>query len=185
MGRVRLVLVAGALVLAAAACGTEPSSAPPAVAQNPAGDAPAPTAPVGANGQPITNLCDLLSDQDVSTILGIAAKAPTASGTSATGTTCAYGDQLTLTVTVLASPDAASSAVKDAVGKAKFSTRKDGVQGGVDESVYGTGPAAYGLTLRRQKLVVSILIPGPATDGEAKVVQLAGIVLSRANALGT
>jgi hypothetical protein len=178
------LLAAGALMMLAGACGTEPAATPPAAGPG-GGLPPAPTAPVGADGQPITNLCELLTDKDVSSVLGVEAKAPAANDATATSATCAYGDSMTLTVTVLPSADAASSTLREAVQNGKFTTKKDGVQAGVDESVYGTTKESFGLTLRRKNLVVTILVPTAPVEGEAKVAQLAGIVLSRANALGT
>ena len=42
-----------------------------------------------------------------------------------------------------------------------------------------------GLGLRRQKLVVTIVLPGAPDQAEIKLIQLAGRLLSRAHALGT
>ena len=53
----------------------------------------------------------------------------------------------------------------------------------MDQSVYGTGPDAAALSVRRLKLVVTIVVPAKP-DSEATLVQLAGRLLARANALG-
>jgi len=55
----------------------------------------------------------------------------------------------------------------------------------VDESVYAMGNDFSGLGLRRQKLVVTIVLPGLPDQAEIKLIQLAGRLLSRAHALGT
>jgi len=185
MSRARVGLLGAAMAamaMLASGCGTEPSSAPsiPAPTEN-----PAPTAPVGANGQPITNLCDLLTDQDFSTVLGVAAKAPATNDANATSASCVYGDKMTLTVKVLATTDEAANSIQDAVKNGPFTTKKNGPLGGVDESVYGTGKDSIGITVRREKLVITITAPGKPADGEIKLIQLAGLLLSRANALGT
>ena len=55
----------------------------------------------------------------------------------------------------------------------------------MDESVYAMGPDMSALGLRREKLVVTITLPGPPEQAEIKLIQLAGRLLSRAANLGT
>lgn len=188
MGRVRLgllgaVVAVGLSATLLAGCGTQPpsTSAPqPGLATT-----PPPTAPVGPDGKPITNLCDLLSEQDLTTTLGVQAKAPVASDSSATSASCDFGEKVTMTVKVLGSAEEAASALAAAVQAGPFQKKEEGVVGGIDESVYGTGTGAYGLALRRVNLVVTITAPGAPSDGKIKLIQVAALVLSRANALGT
>jgi hypothetical protein len=185
MGRARVGLV-GALVAALfgagllAGCGqdaTPPVTADPNVT-------PPPTAPVGADGQPITTLCDLLSDQDFSSIMQVPAKAPKTDKATETRATCSYGKNLLLTVTVADSDAASSAAYASALRRDAFLSKEAGAIGGVDESAFGTGAEAIGIAVRRLKLVFTVEIPGDTENGRPKLVQLGGVLLSRANALG-
>jgi len=52
---------------------------------------------------------------------------------------------------------------------------------GVDASTYGNSPDAAALALRRQKLVLTVVVPG--ANAQAALVQLANRALARAGAL--
>jgi hypothetical protein len=181
MARVRRrtsVLAVALLAALLAGCGAEPAPVAPPPAD------PPPTAPVGADGQPITSLCDLLSVNDFSQVAGLAAAAPAAKDATPTEATCDFGSNLTLIVTTRPSIEDAMGAYQQSQKPAWFADSvKQGPIGGVDQSVYGTGPAVAALSVRRLKLVVTIAVPAKQ-DSEATLVQLAGRVLSRANALG-
>jgi hypothetical protein len=188
MMKARLALLGaatGAAVAVATLAGACDIGAPPPNTVPPSADQvpPPPTAAVGANGQPITSLCDLLSEEDFNRILSVTAKAPTANDATMTSADCVYGKNILLTIRI--GPDLASAqSTYDSMTKALQSPKK-GPIGGVDASVYGKGSDSVALGLRRQKMVVTITAPGVPADGEIKLVQLAGLVLSRANALGT
>jgi hypothetical protein len=182
-------LVAATLVMLVAGCGTAPSSQanPP-----PAPEAGAPTAAVGANGQPIASLCDLLAEADFAELTGTSARKPAAGDATATAATCDYGSNLKLNVQVVNTVDDAATAYRTTTSSAGFTALEQGVMGGgVEESSYGTAAGTDVLNLRRLKLVVSIAIPAPAASPapdqlpKFKLIQLAGRVLSRAHALGT
>lgn len=174
-------LVVGAAALAlASGCGSDPASptTPPGVS--------APTAPVNANGQPITSLCELISKTDVTEVTGIAATDPTADGATMLAAVCKYGGDVEIAITTSGSIDSATSTYHSALeGTAFSSVIKQGPIGGVDESVYAVGTGVNSLGLRRQKLVVAIMLPATQEQAEIKLIQLAGRLLSRANALGT
>lgn len=177
MGRARIGLVVAASVAALmAGCGSEP-----APAGNPG--PPPPTAPVGADGKPISSLCDLLTGQDFTELTGQTAKTPAVVDPAAKTATCDYGGSMTMNVQIGGSLDAAASAYQSTLKTGGFTEVKPGAIGGVDESTYGTAAGSGVLNLRRLKLVVSIAVPG--TNGEVQLIQLAARVLSRANALGT
>ena len=179
MGRARVGLLVALVSVAMlmAGCGSEPATT--AVDNGP----PAPTAPVGSDGKPITSLCELLTEQDFTELTGQTAKKAATSTATDTRATCDYGANMKLSVQVGGSLDAAAGAYQTALKTGGFSEVKKGAIGGVDESSYGTAAGAGVLNLRRLKLVVTIAVPGP--DSEIKLVQLAGRVLARANALGT
>lgn len=171
------VLAVAAVAALLAGCGADP---PPPPAPVP----PAPTAPVGADGQPITSLCDLLSVNDFSQVGGLTAAAPAAKDATATNATCEFGPNLTLIVSSRPTVEDAMGAYQQSLKPAWFAgSVKQGPIGGVDQSVYGTGPTVAALSVRRLKLVVTITVPAKQ-DSEPTLVQLAGRVLSRANALG-
>jgi hypothetical protein len=170
------VLVGGLL----AGCGQE-ATPPPAADPN---VPPPPTAPVGPDGQPITTLCDLLSERDFSSVMQVDAEAPKTDKATETRATCDYGDNLLLTVTVADSDDAASAAYATALRRDSFLSKEDGAIGGVDESAFGTGAEDIALAVRRLKLVFTIEIKGDTENGRAKLIQLGGLLLSRAHALG-
>jgi hypothetical protein len=173
------VVAATALALTSG-CGSDPA---PAV-NPPGGDAP--TAAVNANGQPITSLCDLISKTDVAEVTGITAADPAADGASMQAAVCRYGGDVEVAITSNASIDAASQSYQSALKGTAFSNIiKQGPIGGVDESVYAVGVGVNSLGLRRQKLVVAIMLPATQEQAEIKLIQLAGRLLSRANALGT
>jgi hypothetical protein len=175
----RLALVVATGVLAAG-CGSDPASTPgPSVPD-------APTAPVNAQGKPITSLCELLSKQDITEVTGLAATEPTSDGATSAAAVCKYGADVEVAIAANGSIDAASATYRSALEGTAFSNViKQGPIGGVDESVYATGIGVNSLGLRRQKLVVAIMLPGTAEQAEIKLIQLAGRLLSRANALGT
>jgi hypothetical protein len=176
--RLALVLAVGAL---AAGCGSDPAS----TASGP-DVAPAPTAPVNADGKPITSLCELLSKQDIAEVTGLAATEPTSDGATQAAAVCKYGADVEVVIAANGSIDAATRTYESALQGTAFSNViKQGPIGGVDESVYATGVGVNSLGLRRQKLVVAIMLPGNADQAEIKLIQLAGRLLSRANALGT
>jgi hypothetical protein len=179
MGRARVGLLA-AVALAAMMAGCSSSPAVPAGVQN---GPPPPTAPVGANGQPITSLCDLLTQQDFESLTGQTGKKVEPKDVTQTSATCDYGTNMRLNIQIGGSLDDATATYQKASKTDGFTAVKQGPIGGVDESVFGTAAGSGVLSLRRLKLVVTISAPG--TDSEIKLVQLAALVLSRANALGT
>jgi hypothetical protein len=181
MNRVRVGLfTALAAVALAAGCGSDPAPAPQDNLP------PPPTAPVNANGQPITSLCELLTVEDFGEVAGVGANQPEAKNATATSATCDYGANTQMVVNVGTTLDEAMADYQTAVKGASFATVvTEGPVGGVDESLHGIGSDSAGLTLRRQKLVVTIVMPGTPEDGEVKLIQLAGRVLSRVHALGT
>jgi hypothetical protein len=183
MGRVRVgLLVALAAVALAAGCGVDP------VPQTPPQDLPpAPTAAVGADGQPIASLCDLLSVSDFTEIAGVSgAQPPAPANATATAATCDYAANTQMVVQIGSSVDDAMANYQTSVKGASFATVvKEGPVGGIDESLHGKGAESSGLALRRQKLVVTIVVPGTPADGEVQLIRLAGRVLDRAHALGT
>ena len=176
------LLVVGATALAlASGCGSDPASSP----STPAGGNP-PTAAVNANGQPITSLCDLLSKTDITEVTGIAATEPTSDGATMQAAVCKYGGNVEVVITTNGSIDAATATYQSALQGTAFSNViKQSPIGGVDESVYAVGVGVNSLELRRQKLVVAIMLPATQEQAEIKLIQLAGRLLSRANALGT
>jgi hypothetical protein len=179
MRRVRAtVLFAAAVAMVASACsppGPSPSTEPTLP--------PPPTAAVGSDGQPINNLCDLLSSQDFASVAGGAAKAPDTSGTTATTATCEYGKNLRLVVNVAGTEEDASTAFQQA--SQKLGSPEAGTMAGVDESVSGTAAGSLGLVVRRRLLVYTIEIPSGTAEGKFKLIQLSGMLLERAHALGT
>jgi len=178
MRRAHIGLVVAATVAAlVAGCGSEPSQS---VTSN---GPPPPTAPVGADGKPITSLCDLLTVADFSELTGQPATAPTPVPASANQAVCNYGGSLRMSVLVGGTVSDATAAYQSTLKTVGFVEVKPGAIGGVDESSYGTAQGLGLLNVRRLKLVVSISVPG--SSGEVQLVQLAGRVLSRANALGT
>jgi hypothetical protein len=179
--RVGLLAALSAVALAAG-CGMDPPASTPPAQNLP----PAPTAAVGADGQPISSLCDLLTAKDFADIAGVSAQQPAPANATATAATCDYAANAQLVVQVGSSVDDAMANYQTAVKGAPFATVvKEGPVGGVDESLHGVGSESAGLSLRRQKLVVTIVVPGTPPDGEVQLIRLAGIVLDRAHALGT
>jgi hypothetical protein len=172
------VLVAFVAAVFASGCGSDP---PPVGGGQPG----APTAAVGADGRPVSSLCDLLTGQDFTTITGKAATAPETRDVTQTSASCLYGDNMQLTVRVVESPDEAAKAFQAALASGPFKTVKQGVVGGVDESAFGTSGDAASISLRRLRLLAFIIVPGVSAQAEATAIQLAGTLLSRANALGT
>jgi hypothetical protein len=138
---------------------------------------------VGANGQPIANLCDLLSSQDFTAVTGDTATAPDTSKATAASATCEYGKGLRLVVNVNASEDEATLAFEQA--SKKLTTPETGTMAGVDESAAGTTSGNLGLVVRRRLLVYTIEIPASVAEGKFKLIQLSGMLLERAHALGT
>src|SRR5512139_1830533 len=140
----RLAAIALALALAGtlSACGSDPAPAPPAP--------PAPVAPVGVNGQPLTTLCDLLDVSDFKQVADITASKPTAKDATMTAATCEYGPNLTLTVASAPTVEAAMGAYQESLKTRWFANNvKQGPIGGVDQSIYGSGPDAAALSVRR------------------------------------
>ncbi|HLT10527.1 MAG TPA: hypothetical protein VK028_06940 [Micromonosporaceae bacterium] len=183
MGRARVGMVVAIAALAATAGCVPPSDPPAPPAQNTIPVAP--TDPVGADGQPIENLCDLLTADEFAEIASVSASAPDTSGVTDTAATCRYAENAELTVLVTGSVDEAIQKYQEAVSGEAFATVvKEGPIGGVDESLHAVGTDSAGLALRRQRLVVSIVMPGTPEDGEIKLIQLAARVLSRVHALG-
>src|SRR5215218_7433313 len=95
----RLLVVGATALMLASGCGSDPA-VPPAPA---GGDAP--TAPVNANGQPITSLCDLISKADITEVTGIAATEPTSEGATQAAAACKYGGNVEVVVTTNGSID--------------------------------------------------------------------------------
>jgi hypothetical protein len=179
MARARVgLLVAASAVALMAGCGTAPTSSAPVPT------AP-PTAAVGADGKPISSLCDLLAAQDFTELTGVTARTPAPVDAAAKSATCDYGDNATMRVQVADTIAAATTAYQATLTTAGFTQVKPGAIGGVDESTYGTVAGGGVMNVRRLKLVVSIVVPASGGDPQVKLVQLAARVLSRANALGT
>ena len=173
------VFLASVAVAAVAACsppGPGPSNTPSLP--------PPPTAPVGADGQPITTLCDLLNEQDFSTVAGVKAKAPDTSKATQLTATCDYGSNVRMTVNVAGSADDATRAFESAASGATFARREQDTMAGVDQSVSGTGADRVGIAVRRRMLVFSIELPAATQEGKFKLIQLSGRLLERAHALG-
>jgi len=187
MRRVRsglLLALAGAVLTAGCA------SSPPPVPPNPNttnNGTPPPTYPVDSSGKPVSSLCDLLSPEDFTTIAAISAKAPTRVGDDPNRATCQYGGDAELTVIVEDTIQSAQRSYQSAQQSLPITPVKLQAIGGVDESVYGPigNTQLSGLGLRRLRLVVVIQLPGKGDDLQPKLIQLAGRVLQRANALGT
>jgi hypothetical protein len=174
--RVALLLAATAAMFATACSPPGPTSSPqPSLP-------PAPTDPVGADGQPIATLCDLLSSQDFVAVTGGTATAPDASKATATSATCEYGKNLRLVVNLSATADEAHLAFEQA--SKKLATPEVGTMAGVDESASGTMSGNLGLVVRRRQLVYTIEIPATVAEGKFKLIQLSGMLLERAHALG-
>jgi hypothetical protein len=148
---------------------------------------PPPTYPVDSSGQPVSSLCDLLSPEDFTTIAAINATAPTKVGDDPNHATCQYGSDASLTVMVEDTVQGAQRSYQTAQQSLPITPLKLMAIGGVDESVYGPigNTQLSGLGLRRLRLVVVIQLPGRGDDVQPKLIQLAGRVLQRANALGT
>jgi hypothetical protein len=173
-----------ALLLAAAAATFATACSPPGPTSSPQPSLPPPpTAAVGVDGQPIENLCELLSSQDFTSVTGGTATAPDASKATATSATCEYGKNMRLAVNVSASADEAELAFDQA--SKKLSAPEAGTMAGVDESASGTTSGNLGLVVRRRLLVFTIEIPASVDQGKFKLIQLGGMLLERAHALGT
>jgi hypothetical protein len=178
----RRARVAVLLAAAAATFGTACTPPGPTPTNNPP-PPPAPTAAVGSDGQPITNLCDLLSSQDFTSIAGATANTPDTSKATDKSATCEYGKNVRLVVSVNSNDDEASQAFAQA--SRKFTGGESGTMAGVDESVSGSAGGQMGLVVRRRLLVFTIEIPGSTAEGKFKLIQLSGRLLERAHALGT
>jgi len=191
MRRVRsgLLLALAGAVLAGAVLTAGCASSPPPVPPNPNVNnaTPPPTYPVDSSGKPVSSLCDLLSPEDFTTIAAISAKAPTRVGDDPNRATCQYGGDAELTVIVEDTIQSAQRSYQSAQQSLPITPVKLQAIGGVDESVYGPigNTQLSGLGLRRLRLVVVIQLPGKGDDLQPKLIQLAGRVLQRANALGT
>jgi hypothetical protein len=179
MRRAARFLVTLGSVAALVGCGVAPNG--PAPTPAPPAALP-PAAAVGANGQPISSMCDLLSDQDFNQIGGGSAAPAQPKTSSGTAATCDYGTNLQFTVQVGGSIDEARTNYQAAVQP--LTSVKDHPIGGVDESAYGISGGKGVMVVHRLKLVITIAVPS-APDAEVKLVQLAARVLERAHALGT
>jgi hypothetical protein len=175
--RVALLLAAAAAMFATACSPPGPTASPPPSVP------PPPTAPVGPDGQPIKSLCDLLSSQDFASVLGGEASVPDAANATTTSATCEYGKNLRLVANVSPSADEAAQAFQQA--SKKLTSPESGTMAGVDESATGTTSGNLGLVVRRRLLVYTIEIPANVADGKFKLIQLSGMLLERAHALGT
>jgi hypothetical protein len=185
MKRVRLgVLIAVAGTLLASGCS---SGTPATTGGNNNNAAPATTAPVGADGKPITNLCDLLSPDDINKISNMGAKAPTVgAGSSMNAADCIYGKNIELHVLVAPSVNDAATDYQKVNTDNMLAAMQDKPLGGVDECIYGLfRSGGVGLNLRRLRMVVSIVVPKTPAEAKVPLIQMAAIVLTRANALGT
>jgi hypothetical protein len=167
-------------VLGLAGCGSDHSGA-----GTPAGSATA-TAPATTHAADPTTaagpLCALLSGADFHALANLPA-GPTRGGGTADLATCQYGANLQLIVSVSPTDAEADTFYQSMLQSAWFTSnlRKNPVSG-VDASAYGNGPDAAALALRRQKLVITVVVPG--ANAEATLVQLAGRALARAANLG-
>jgi hypothetical protein len=173
------VFLASAALAAVAACsppGPGPSNEPSLP--------PPPTAPVGADGQPIRTLCDLLNAQDFNTVAGVDVKAPDTSKATQITAECDYAKNVRMVVSVAGSADDATRAFATASSGATFAKTEQDTMAGVDQSVSGTGTDRVGIAVRRRMLVFSIELPAGTQEGKFKLIQLSGRLLERAHALG-
>ena len=177
-----LALALPALVLTTGCGRDHPVAGTPAVS-------PTPTATTGATTTPPTPnrtdaagpLCALLSGADFQAVANRPAGATHGGGT-ATQATCEYGANLQLIVSVNPTTADADAFYQSMLQSAWFSSNvQRNVITGVDASTYGTSPDAAALTMRRQRLVLTVVVPG--TDARAALVQLASRALARAGAL--
>jgi len=172
------LLLASATVALAAAC------SPPGPNATDFTPPPAPTAAVGADGQPIRTLCDLLSASDFGTLAGVTVKAPDAAEASTVAATCEYGRNVRLVANVSPTAEEADKAFDTALRSKTFTTREMGTMAGVDDSAYGQGTDKVGLLVRRRMLVFTLELPANLAEGKPKLIQLSGRLLERAHALG-
>jgi hypothetical protein len=184
MRRVRfglLLALAGAVLTAGCASSPPPPPNPNNV------PTPPPTYPVDSSGKQVTSLCDLLNADDFTTIAAITVRAPTKVTDSPNRAQCQYGSDAELTVVVEDTIESAQRTYQNTQQTLPITPVKLMAIGGVDESVYGPigQTKLSGLGLRRLRLVVVIQLPGQGDDMQPKLIQLAGRVLQRANALGT
>ena len=162
-------------VLLAGGCGSDPV--------RPAPVPPSPLPAIGADGRPITNLCQLLSSGDFTAVGVTATSSPDTAAASMTRADCAYGDRIGLSAWVLPDPVAASTVLRTQAGA--WASTQDSPVAGVDESVYGVDAQSDAVVVRRRNLVVRITVPAVPDGGKVTLIRLAAVVLSRANALGT
>lgn len=180
MGRIRvglLIALAGALLTSG--CGGSGGPVRPNAASS-----PAPTAPVGANGQPITALCDLLTAADLKEIAKLEATKPDTAKATMTEASCVYGKNIEMDVYVVDNLQRAADVYQTSLTKGPLKAVAQSPLGAVDESVFGTVGAASGLNVRRLRLVVALKVPSGVTDAKVALIRLAATVLTRANALG-
>ena len=90
--------------------------------QRPGGPAPK-VAPVGADGQPLSSLCDLLDVSDFSQVAGITATEPTAKDATMTAATCEFGPNVKLTVASSATVEAAMGAYQESLKTSWFADK--------------------------------------------------------------
>jgi hypothetical protein len=175
LGRTLRCAAASVAVLAGlglAGCGSPAPTQPPAQAPT---FPPEPTPP--------TNFCDLLTPADFTSIAQLQATAPSPS-TASDKVSCVYGKDLGLDVFILTSEDAAKQQVQTIVKSGPVKKVKEEVMAAVDESIYGTTPKSTVMTIRRDRLVFTIKLPGRPEIAEPKLIQLTGLVLQRAASLG-
>jgi hypothetical protein len=177
-----LLALAGAVL--SAGCASSPPAPPPNPNNVPT---PPPTYPVDSSGKQVTSLCDLLNPEDFTMIAAIKVQAPTKVTDSPNRAQCQYGSDAELTVVVEDTVEGAQRTYQSTQQSLPITPVKQMAIGGVDESVYGPigQTKLSGLGLRRLRLVVVIKLPGLGDDMQPKLIQLAGRVLQRANALGT
>jgi hypothetical protein len=184
---VRLLAVSLALAASvlATGCGRDhPAAGTPAVSPtSTATTAETTTPPAPDRTDAAGPLCALLSGADFRAVANLPAGATHGGGTE-TQATCEYGANLQLIVSVNPTTADADAFYQSMLRSAWFSSngRRNPITG-VDASTYGTSPdaATAALTLRRQRLVLTVVVPGP--DALAALVQLASRALARAGGL--
>jgi len=175
LGRTLRCVAASVAVLAGlglAGCGSPAPTSPPEAAPT---FPPEPTPPA--------NFCDLLTPADFTSIAQLQGAAPSPSAAT-DKVNCVYGKDLSLDVFILTSEDAAKQQVQTVLKAGPVKKVKEEVMAAVDQSVYGTTPKSTSMTIRRDRLVFTIKLPGRPENAEPKLIQLTGLVLQRAASLG-
>ena len=86
---------------------------------------------MGADGQPITTLRDLLAGQDFADVTGQAAQKPASGGATDTSATCDYGGNMKLSIQIGGSVEAAVATYQTALKACGFTSVKPGAMAGL------------------------------------------------------